>query len=77
MITTTTRLAPVRPEDGTLQDLNPYRRAARLRAGGVRIDRAAPWSYTVQMPHGGSERRRTYASAERAAHAFLDRVPAA
>lgn len=77
MITTTTRLQPARPQDGTLLDLNPYRRAARLRAGGVRIERAAPWSYTVALPDGRSERRRTYASAERIAHSYLDQPPAA
>lgn len=77
MINTTTRLTPSRPEDGTLLDINPYRRAARLRDAGVTVVRTAPWAYAVTLPDGSLQRRRTFSAAERAAHAFVDQTLAA
>jgi hypothetical protein len=75
--TATTKLDPIRPEDGTLLDLDPYRRAARLRDAGVRIEHTATWAYSVRLPDGRRERRRTFRAAERAAHAFVDARQAA
>lgn len=75
MITASTRITPVRPENGTLMDLNPYRRAARLRAAGISLQRTGPWSYTVELPDGRTERRRTFTGAQRVAHAFADPSP--
>ena len=73
MISTgTTNLEPPRPEDGTLLDPNPYRRAARLRSAGVAIEHTAVFSFLVCFPDGRIDRRRTYASAERHAHRYAD-----
>lgn len=74
MISTTTRLTPSRPEDGSLMDLNPYRRAARLRAAGVTVVRTAPWTYAVALPDGSLQRRRTFGAAQRTAHAFVEQT---
>jgi hypothetical protein len=76
MITTSqTKLEHPRPEDGTLRDLDPQRRAARLRAAGVEIQRSGRWAHVVRLPDGGRERRRTFAGAERLAHTFIERRP--
>jgi hypothetical protein len=73
MITTSaTKLEHPRPEDGSLRDLNPTRRAARLRAGGIRIERVRSLNHVVHLPDGSSQRCRTFGSAERIAHAHLD-----
>ncbi|MFZ0089861.1 MAG: hypothetical protein WAL63_10165 [Solirubrobacteraceae bacterium] len=71
--TSATKLEPVRPEDGSLGDLDPRRRARRLAAAGVRIERGRALEHLVHLPDGRIERRRTFRSAERTAHTFLDR----
>lgn len=73
--TSATKIEPPRPEDGSLRDLNPRRRAARLQAGGVRMERARPLVHLVHLPDGSIQQRRTLRSAERVAHAYLDRDP--
>ncbi len=70
--TATTKLEHPRPQDGGLRDLDPRRRAARLHAGRVRIEQTAPLRHVVHFPDGSSQRRRTHAGAERAAHTYLD-----
>jgi hypothetical protein len=70
--TATTKLEHPRPEDGTLRDLDPNRRAARLHAGEVRIERVRPMHHLVHLPDGSSRRRRTRTGAERLGHTFLD-----
>ena len=70
--TATTKLEPPRPEDGTVRDLDPARRAARLHAGDVRIERVRPLRHVVHLPDGSSHQRRTRTGAERLAHSFLD-----
>jgi hypothetical protein len=72
--TATTKLEHPRPEDGTLRDLDPNRRAARLRAGEVRIERVRPMYHVVHLPDGSSHHRRTRTGAERLGHTFLDHV---
>jgi hypothetical protein len=72
--TATTKLEYPRPEDGTVRDLDPTRRAARLRAGDVRIERERPLRHVVHLPDGSTHRRRTRTGAERLGHAFLDLV---
>lgn len=70
--TATTKLEHPRPEDGTARDLDPLRRAARLRAGDVRIERVRTLHHVVHLPDGSSHQRRTRAAAERLGHTFLD-----
>lgn len=72
--TATTKLEHPRPEDGTLRDLDPRRRAARLRAGEVRIERVRPLHHLVHLPDGSCHQRRTRTGAERLGHTFLDLV---
>ena len=52
--TATTKLEHPRPEDGTMRDLDPARRAARLHAGGVRIERVQPLRHLVHLPDGSA-----------------------
>jgi hypothetical protein len=75
MITATTKLDPVRPEDGGLLDRDPERRARRLQGAGVRIERPGPLHHVVHFPDGASRRFRTFGAAERTAHTYLDRRP--
>jgi hypothetical protein len=72
--TATTKLEHPRPDDGSLRDPDPRRRAARLRAGHVRIERVRPLHHVVHLPDGESRRRRTFGAAERLAHTHLDRA---
>ena len=72
--TATTKLEHPRPGDGSLRDLDPRRRAARLRSGEVRIERVAPLHHVVHLPDGSSHRRRTFGAAERLGHTYLDRA---
>jgi hypothetical protein len=62
-----------RPDDGGLRDLNPMRRAARLRDGEVHIERLRPLQHAVHLPNGSTHRRRTFGAAERVGHDYLDR----
>jgi hypothetical protein len=74
MISTgTTKHEHPRPEDGGLRDLNPSRRAARLRDGEVHIERVRPLQHLVHLPDGSRQRRRTFGAAERVGHEYLDR----
>ena len=72
--TATTKLEHPRPQDGGLRDLDPRRRAARLRAGSVRIERVRPLHHVVHLPDGSRHRRRTFGAAERLGHTYLDRI---
>ena len=72
--TATTKLEHPRPRDGSLRDLDPRRRAARLRAGNVRIERVRPLHHLVHLPDGARQRRRTFGAAERLAHSYLDQA---
>lgn len=70
--TATTKLEHPRPHDGGLRDLDPRRRAARLRGGNVRIERVRPLQHVVHLPDGSRHRRRTFGAAERLCHTYLD-----
>jgi hypothetical protein len=73
MITSSpTKLEPPRPDDGSLRDLHPGRRQTRLRDGGVRIERIRPLAHRVHLPDGTARDCRTYGTAERLAHSYLD-----
>lgn len=71
--TATTKLEAPRPQDGSLRDLDPSRRSARLRAGNVRIERVRPLQHVVHLPDGSRHRCRTFGAAERIGHSYLDR----
>jgi hypothetical protein len=62
-----------RPQDGGLRDLNPTRRASRLRSGAVHIQRIRPLRHVVHLPDGSQHHRRTFGAAERVGHEYLDR----
>jgi hypothetical protein len=72
--TATTKHEHPRPEDGGVRDLNPVRRASRLRSGDVHIQRVAPLHHVVHLPDGSRQRRRTFGAAERVGHDYLDRT---
>ena len=71
--TATTKLDHPRAADGGLRDPHPVRRAARLRAGDVRIERERPLRHIVHLPDGSRHHRRTFGGAERVGHGYLDR----
>lgn len=70
--TQTTKLEPLRPDDGSLLDLDPRRRRARLARGGVTVDRQRLFTHVVHFPDGSVRRYRTPGNAQMAAHAYLD-----
>jgi hypothetical protein len=73
MITTSATKLEYKTEDGGLLDSNPWRRTARLRDGGVRIQRVSRLRHVVHLPDGRRRRCRTYGTAERIAHTYLYR----
>jgi hypothetical protein len=60
---------------GSARELDPRRRAARLRAHGIEIERRERRRYLVRFPDGRHEQRRTFFGAEHAAHRYIDRTP--
>jgi hypothetical protein len=65
--TATTHLqAPVRT-DGGLRDPDPTRRAARLAAAGVRVERRGAFDHVVRIGESEITRRWTRSAAERIA----------
>ena len=62
----------VRPQDGSLLDRDPGRRAERLRSAGVRIEHRRPFSHVVHLPGAGARRCHTFGAAQRIAHGFID-----
>lgn len=67
--TSATKMVPLR-EDGGLLDPHPARRAARLDAAGVRIERWGPFNWIVREGDHGISRTRTLGAAQRRAHAL-------
>ncbi len=77
LTTATTHIQFPTREDGGLRDPDPGRRAARLRAAGVSVERCRPFEHVVHRDGEFLARRRTSSGAERTAHAAAsDRLAA-